>query len=66
MAVMASCDHTIISRGSFSTWCAILSGGEYYAEYGVIVPLNVIIDQQDKELRRQNKLKKTKTVQTND
>ena len=36
MAVMANCEHTIITRGSFSSWCAVLSGGEYYTEYGLI------------------------------
>lgn len=49
MAVMASSDHTIISRGSFSSWCSILCGGEYYTEYGLIVPLNHILDQQAKK-----------------
>ena len=49
MAVMASSDHTIISRGSFSSWCSILCGGEYYTEYGLIVPLTHILDQQAKK-----------------
>eukprot|EP00095_Tigriopus_kingsejongensis_P010181 maker-scaffold105_size367834-snap-gene-1.19 protein:Tk10181 transcript:maker-scaffold105_size367834-snap-gene-1.19-mRNA-1 annotation:"galactoside 2-alpha-l-fucosyltransferase 2" len=38
LALLASCNHTIITWGSFSMWAAILSGGEYYSEYGVIVP----------------------------
>ena len=49
MAVMASSDHTIITRGSFSSWCSILCGGEYYTEYGLIVPLTHILDQQAKK-----------------
>ena len=58
LATMASCDHTIISRGSFSTWCAILAGGEYYAEYGPIVTLTQLIDQQDKSVKRKKSKKK--------
>ncbi|XP_059085006.1 galactoside 2-alpha-L-fucosyltransferase SEC1-like isoform X4 [Tigriopus californicus] len=38
LALLASCNHTIITWGSFSMWASILSGGEYYSEYGVIVP----------------------------
>ena len=52
MAVMAFSDHTIISRGSFSSWCAILSGGEYFTEFGLIVPLQHIIDQQNKKSKK--------------
>lgn len=58
MAVMASCDATIISRGSFSTWCAILSGGEYYGEYGAIVTLKDLIDQQNKVKGKKKKNKR--------
>ena len=60
MALMASCDHTIISRGSFSSWCAILAGGEYYGEYGPIVPVHNIIDQQDKKFETHKNRKKRK------
>lgn len=38
LALLASCQHTVITWGSFSMWAALLSGGEYYSEYGVIVP----------------------------
>ncbi len=38
LAVLTSSNHTIISRGTFSMWGAMLSGGEYYTEYGAIVP----------------------------
>jgi len=35
---MVQSNHTIISRGTFSSWSAVLNGGEYYGEYGAIVP----------------------------
>ncbi|XP_059089721.1 galactoside alpha-(1,2)-fucosyltransferase 1-like [Tigriopus californicus] len=38
LALLASCNATILSRGTFSIWAAILSGGEYYTEFGTIVP----------------------------
>jgi len=38
LAVLAACDHSIISWGSFSMWAAFLAGGEYYNEYGPIIP----------------------------
>ena len=38
LAVLAACNHTIISRGTYSMWAAMLSGGEYFDEYGAIVP----------------------------
>lgn len=41
LALLAACNHTIITWGSFSMWAAILSGGEYYSEYGVIVPKHI-------------------------
>lgn len=37
-ALLVNCNHTIITRGTFSTWIALLAGGEYYSEYGPIVP----------------------------
>jgi Glycosyl transferase family 11 len=33
-----SCNHTIITRGTFTMWAAVLAGGEYYTEYGTIIP----------------------------
>ena len=59
MALMASCDHTIISRGSFSSWCSILCGGEYYTEFGLIVPLQHIIDQQTKKHKKKRVKRRT-------
>ena len=38
LALLASCNHTIITRGTYSLWAALLSGGEYFTEYGTIVP----------------------------
>ena len=38
LALLANCNHTIITRGTFTMWAALLSGGEYYTEYGAIVP----------------------------
>lgn len=38
LALLAKANHTITTRGSFSAWGALLCGGEYYTEYGVIVP----------------------------
>ena len=59
MALMASCDHTIISRGSFSSWCSILCGGEYYTEFGLIVPLQHIVDQQTKKHKKKRVKRRT-------
>jgi hypothetical protein len=36
LALLTSCNHTIISRGTYSMWVALLAGGEYYTEYGSI------------------------------
>ena len=41
LAVCARCNHTIITNGMFSKWAAVLSGGEYYTEYGPMVPHSV-------------------------
>ena len=38
LAMLTRCNHTIITRGMMSKWAAILSGGEYYTEYGPVVP----------------------------
>ena len=52
LALLAACNHTVISRGSFSMWVALFSGGEYYAEYGAIVPPDI------QNQRRKRKKKK--------
>ena len=41
LAILTSSNHSIISRGTFSMWGAMLCGGEYYTEYGVIVPTDL-------------------------
>lgn len=41
LAVLAHSNHTIMSRGTFSMWGAILCGGEQYSEYGTIVPTSL-------------------------
>ena len=52
---MASCNHSIMTWGSFSMWGTFLAGGEYYSQYGVIVP---------KELQEPDKKKKKKKKKT--
>lgn len=37
-AVLAACNHTITSHGSFGHWASYFAGGEIYTEYGAIVP----------------------------
>jgi len=34
LAILAACNHTIQTRGSFGQWAAYLSGGDSYTEYG--------------------------------
>ena len=38
LTLLTNCNHTIISRGTFSMWIALLTPGEYYTEYGAIMP----------------------------
>ena len=37
-SLLVNCNHTIITRGTFSMWIPLLAGGEYYSEYGPIMP----------------------------
>ncbi len=37
-ALLSSCNHTIVTHGSFGLWAAFLAGGEIYTEYGAIIP----------------------------
>ena len=55
LALLARSNHTIVSRGSFSMWAALLCGGEYYMEYGPIVPAKVIEERQVKKKRKKKK-----------
>jgi galactoside 2-L-fucosyltransferase 1/2 len=41
LAIMAHSNHTVISRGTYSMWGSLLCGGEYYTEYGAIVPVHL-------------------------
>ena len=38
LALLANCNHTITTHGSFGHWAAYLAGGEVYTEYGTIIP----------------------------
>jgi hypothetical protein len=53
-ALLCSCNHTIVTRGAFSNWVAMWAGGEYYSEYGSIVP-NEVNDALEEELAAQRK-----------
>lgn len=37
LALLAACDHTILSQGLFGTWGGFLAGGDVYSTYGVMV-----------------------------
>ena len=37
-AILSSCNHSIVSRGTFSLWSSFLAGGERHNEYGTEVP----------------------------
>merc|ERR1719278_533280 len=36
--LITSCNHTVISRGTYSMWMGLLSPGEIYTEYGAVIP----------------------------
>ena len=36
LALLAGCNHTIITHGSFSVWAGILAGGMTYTQDGVL------------------------------
>ena len=40
--LLTSCQHAVVSRGSFTLWVATLTGGEYYTEHGVMVPNHML------------------------
>ena len=44
LALLINCNHTIITRGTYTMWIAMLAGGEYYSEYGPIMPPDLILD----------------------
>ncbi len=37
-ALLANCNHTIVSHGTFGHWASYIAGGEIYTEYGSILP----------------------------
>ncbi len=37
-ALLANCNHTITSHGTYGHWASFLAGGEIYTEYGSIIP----------------------------
>ena len=37
-ALLANCNHTITTHGTYSHWASYLAGGEIYTEYGTIIP----------------------------
>ena len=37
-ALLAACNHTITSRGSYGQWSTYFAGGEIYTEYGPFTP----------------------------
>ena len=53
LALLTSCNHTVVTWGTFSMWVATLAGGEYYTQYGVIVPKH-IQEPEKKKKRRKN------------
>ena len=57
LALLARSDHTIITRGTFGMWAAILCGGEYYGPYGPIVPVHILDERQTKGKKKKKKRK---------
>ena len=49
--LLTSCQHAVVSRGSFTLWVATLTGGEYYTEHGVVIP-NHMLDALEKKRRK--------------
>ncbi|TRY79224.1 hypothetical protein TCAL_07359 [Tigriopus californicus] len=41
LAILRYSNHTIITRGTYSMWGSMLCNGEYYTEYGSIVPTHL-------------------------
>ena len=37
LALLAACNHTIVSQGMFGAWGAFLAGGDMFTKYGVLV-----------------------------
>ena len=43
LALLVNCNHTIVTRGTYTMWIALLAGGEYYTEFGPIMPPDLIL-----------------------
>ena len=37
LAILSSCNHTIISQGQFGLWASFLAEGDVYSQYGPLV-----------------------------
>ena len=37
LALLAACNHTIVSQGMYGAWGAFLAGGDMFTKYGVLV-----------------------------
>ena len=48
LALLVSCNHTIVTRGTYTMWIAMLAGGEYYTEYGPIMGPDAILEGKSK------------------
>ena len=55
LAILARSNHSIVTRGTFSMWSALLAGGEYYGPYGPIVPGKLLLERQMKTKKKKKK-----------
>ena len=37
LALLAACNHTIVSQGMYGAWGAFLAGGDMFTKYGVLI-----------------------------
>jgi len=37
MAVLARCNHSVMSQGNYGSWAAFLAGGDLYTQYGPVI-----------------------------
>ena len=43
LALLASCNHTIMSQGQFGLWGSFLAGGDIYSRYGPMVKSTLLV-----------------------
>ena len=55
LALLSQSNHNILTRGTFGMWAALLCGGEYYGEYGPIVPGKVLLERQVTKKKKKKK-----------